>query len=89
MRDEEAGAPTGEDEAGQALEVGRPLHRSAHAAHFRQCGEMLADVALQIQDADEVVGRRGRRSVGRYHPRSARCSPYCDSSRPRIASPSP
>ena len=74
-------------QAGEPLEIARPLDRPAGATHLGQRGQVLTHVPLQVEDPDD----RSLRWCGgaRYHPRSARCSPYCDASRPRIASPRP
>ena len=68
-------------QVGQALDSGDP------AADVLERGQVLTDVALEVEDADH--GTDSGALGSRYHPRSARCSPYCDASNPRIASPRP
>ena len=81
------GLASRDDEPVQAVEIGRALDPAPLAPDVVEGDEVLTDVTLEVEHADHGTGRV---DLGpRYHPRSARCSPYCDSSSPRIASPRP
>src|SRR6185312_13460873 len=78
------------DQPGHADEVGGAFDQPAEHAELIERHHVLPHVTLKVQHADDRC--RFRRSpVGgsAHHPRSANRSVVSDSSRPRIASPSP